>query len=155
MKVRRLLRTPPDAGSKQLAMWHKMKRLTVEQFEYYWQLVEKHNPMFEFKKIKYTAWDPNHWTGLLFKYEGLRHRHDGEAHGIIRVVNPDGDIIEYTCREGKSHGLFRWIKEKLVIVWLKKAGQNVAMLEFSHDFEEKCGHDSKGLLQMSPYSLKL
>ena len=118
-----------------MAMWQRLKPIKLEQFHYYWRIVE---PLHNGKPLTPTTDVLNaefvEWNAVFSNFGGMRHRKYECAHGILRCVNGKGDIYEYTAKKGKSHGLYRWITENGVVIALCREGKFEAMLSFDHRF---------------------
>lgn len=71
----------------------------------------------------------------------MRHIHSRNEHGVCRVVSPTGDIYEYTFKDGKGHGLQRWIYQHQVQVLLFKDGDFLSYFYFDKRFKETVRHD--------------
>ena len=96
---------PKGAGKKQIAIWKMMKPLTKELFLKYWKEVEEVKPMTDLDVATFETWE-NDFGG---RCKGMRHKLSRNEHGISRVITSKGDIYEYTFKDGKGHGLQRWI----------------------------------------------
>ena len=60
--------------------------------------------MIDFSSCQYEEWEEQG------KYRfGMRHKETKKRHGIVRVVEPNGKIYEATYKDGKMHGMYRWI----------------------------------------------
>lgn len=65
---------------------------------------DRKTPMVDLENVKFMKWEdkPN-------VHIGTRHKVTTRPHGIVRTCFPDGVIHEGTYKNGKRHGLFRWI----------------------------------------------
>ena len=71
---------------KSLAIWHKMRPLTVPNFQYFWNLDNPDVLMTDTQKAEFTT-----WTGVFGeKYEGMRVCNTGNMqHGVMRLIDRD------------------------------------------------------------------
>ena len=85
---------------------------------------ESEPPLFD-GNAHFDKWDLKLTTGT-FKVTGMRHNLTKEAHGICRLITPDGTIIMASYREGKQHGLAIYITKTLVSVAFFLKGECVS-----------------------------
>ena len=158
-KVTKMLKTvPSNAGNDQEMFWRRMKPMTVELFQKYWNKAEcgqsvscKPTPLMNFDEAYYSVWDyvGSHSVPIApCTNYGMRHAKSGREHGIVRSVFPGGDILESTYIDGKQHGLSRLISQKGMYMLDEDEDDNVEiefyrndLLEesflFNEDFEEE------------------
>ena len=60
----------------------------------------------------------------------------GQTHGIEREIQPGSQVWEYTCKDGKWHGLFRWISGSKVEIYLHDDVSKIAKLSLNNECEE-------------------
>jgi hypothetical protein len=84
--------------------------------------------MIDIENAKFCRWEdqPNH-------YAGMRHKVTVRLHGIVRTCFPDGVIHEGTYKNGKRHGLFRWVGTDGMGIYLCSGQGIVATLHLGLD----------------------
>ena len=86
-KFTKMLETVPfhgTPGEQQVAMWKKLKPLTVAFFRKYWLKIELTVPMTVTDKTEYQEWKEGKRHSQHFS--GMRHIQTGEFHSIFRVI---------------------------------------------------------------------
>ena len=111
-KLTRLMKSEPEYEGRTTSandVWAQIKPWTPEFLQRYWDLVEtgpeeRRTPMIDLDNAKFVRWEdkPN-------RIAGMRHKVTVRPHGVVRTCFPDGVIHEGTYKNGKRHGLFRWI----------------------------------------------
>ena len=141
VQVASMLASPPE-GAKEacLIIWRSLKPLNIEEMLKFWTLIDKNSSMMDPDNALYAEWDE---YGK--KRFGMRHRSTGTRHGIVRVVEPNGNVYEATYKQGKMHGLYRWITENEIRLQLSFEGVGRALIHFSPDFKELARNDPMGL----------
>ena len=85
-----------------------MQPLSLDEFQYWWQVVDQENPMIDETNVEYK---------VIGNDEGLFKVGTEERYGPIRYV--DYEIItEYTAKDNVFHGLARWIAYNYAYVGL-------------------------------------
>ena len=103
--------------------------------------------MFDKNLAEFEMWE-NDFGG---KCQGMRHKLSKHEHGISRVVTSKGDIYEYTFKDGKGHGLQRWIYGHQVQILLFKEGTYMSYFYFDPNFRQSNRHDPVGhIAELTP-----
>ena len=118
---------PHGASEKVIAMWQKMKPLAIEQFDEF--IKEGDGKAFDPSVADYTVW--NDIDGSYC--EGMRHRHTGRKHGLVRKVNIDGSFSEATWNDGQKIGVRRKIYEDRVHILNRNGLTKITKLVFDRD----------------------
>lgn len=106
--------------------------MSFEEFEKKWKQVDDgEKPTFHADNVEYATWEQ---YGKQFF--GMRRKVTHKRHGVVRIVEPNGPIIEATYKDGALHGLYRRIDKDGVRVQVSKNGRPKAMLDFNSEFEE-------------------
>ena len=109
---------PVGAGPDETALWKNMKPLDATLLGEYWTKATPDKPV-----PNLTTGDCQQWLGTGGKlYTGMVSKKTGKPHGLVRIVHPNGKIIEQTCCDGQAHGLIREISKKKVVVFLYNDG---------------------------------
>ena len=137
-----MLATEPigKAGEAQLAMWRKMIVMTPELFDKYWKLLGATVPMTDSKRAHYKHLNTRKGKVL----QAMRLKNGGGDHGIVRLVNTNGTIIEGTQKDDKGYGISRTIKLDSVVVQLCDKGNIKAHIAFDFSFNETERDDPYG-----------
>ena len=96
-----------------------------------WSLVESVAPITDVNS-QFSAWKADNGS----RYKGMRHTATGKPHGIVRGLSANNDIIECSFKEGKYHGLYRFISDHKVYVALFQEDTRLAYMWFDHNFTE-------------------
>ena len=132
-----MLASAPDRPeNSQTAMWKKMKPMTPDLFKQFWEGGKKlsEQPMTDLKQTEYDEWLDMH--GHAFYGRRTLDENKPKEHGIIRMLELDGNISEETRFEGKPNGLRRWITKDKVHIILYERGNKVGGFSFNYAFEE-------------------
>ena len=122
---------PAEATPEQVEKWFKMRPLSIDLLERYWNYVEDDRegyPMFDVVNARYSEWEESvqiyedeMWSQQTFKYYGMRHEISGQPHGPVRKIDPDGNVYEGCYKAGRAHGLSRDLQpqrgEIALFVW--------------------------------------
>ena len=66
----------------------------------------------------------------------MRDRVFGCPRGVARQIKANGDIFEFTAKDGCFHGLCRWIWGNEVRVSLYSGDEELASFRFDYNLEE-------------------
>ena len=80
--------------------------------------------------VEYAAWE--HYGKTCY---GMRKKLTKKRHGIVRIVEPNGPIIEATYKDGALHGMYRRIDKDGVQMQISENGRPKALLYFNSEFE--------------------
>ena len=105
-------------------------------------MIEKDWNIFDFAEAEYKEWE----DGNKNKCFGMRHIKTKKSHGIVRKVKGNDWIIESTFKNGKPHGLQRWINADMLQITLYHEEKEVAMIMASHGFEQIVNEGDEGAL---------
>ena len=79
-KLTSMLKAEPEAGEKPVALWKKLKPLTPESMQPFWNMVEdKKTPMTDHKNTEFAVWSNEDGVN----YTGMKNASTGEQHGIL------------------------------------------------------------------------
>ena len=108
-----------------------MRRLSVEVFQKFWSQVEKSASLMDARNVAYTERQEGKQSRC-----GLRHQITGLRHGIVRQVKLNGEIVEASFKDGKFHGLQRYVNAKEVIFSLWKDDSEIAYVGLDKKFKK-------------------
>ena len=87
---------PVGAGPDETALWRSMKPLDAMLLGEYWTKATPDKPV-----PNLTTGECQQWLGTGGKlYTGMVSTKTGKPHGLVRIVHPNGKIIEQTCCDG-------------------------------------------------------
>ena len=85
----------------------------------------------------------------------MRHKLTGKRHGVVRTVEPNGSIYEASYKDGRMHGLYRWICDNEIRMQVSHDGQGKAVMHFSPRFQELVRNDPFDLFaKLKPIDLR-
>ena len=99
------IQVTPNANEAAVENWKRLKPLSLQEWENHWQLAEQDGPQENFLNdgaVEYAAWE--HYGKTCY---GMRKKLTKKRHGIVRIVEPNGPIIEATYKDGALHGMYR------------------------------------------------
>ena len=83
-KITEMLQSAPTGVTDDvLMMWQRMKPMSIELFEKYWERVEPNVPLLDVENAEFQHWQDDGW-----RYFGTRHKITGQTHGIVREIQP-------------------------------------------------------------------
>ena len=130
-----LLREPKASFENELAVWRKMRPLTIDDFQTFWERVEADRPLFDVNVAEFMNWQC--WDTDGFRSSGMRHKISKKEYGIVRESCAHGGICEATYKHGQYHGLSRCIQFNEVWIDVWRTNRVVASLCFDSDFKEQ------------------
>jgi hypothetical protein len=150
-RVTRMLRLAPrNANSTCVNLWSQLQPLNVEWLHEYWAMVDQDSPMMDLENCHYDEWEEQGKIRL-----GMRHRITGKRHGIVRTIDPNGTVVEATYKNGRMHGVYRWICDEEIRMQVSQDGQGKAVLHINHEFKELVRNDPFELFsKIQPENLK-
>ena len=137
-----MMATPAfEASEKAQELQKKLKPLSIELMSRLAHKVDR-----DFIVMDPTTTDIDKWEQGGSIYTGLRKRGTEEVHGPIRFIVSGQSIVEATYKANKPHGLYRQIKEDLVMYRFFVHGALKARVRFDAELNEIERIDQEHLL---------
>ena len=129
------------ASAAAMELWKGLRPVDTKLFENIWVKANPEEPVMDLSEVSIKQWSKH---GDL--YHGMKHTETGKAHGIVREINPNGNIHERTYKHGKIHGLNREVHDDIVKVFFYKDGEPLAQFNFDKDNKQTKVTDPDGIL---------
>ena len=139
-QVNKMLSSDPvGASAASLAIWRRIKPLTVAQLKQFWHKFSSQDMLDD--GLEYREWQEGNQ-----KCFGTVNRISGKQHGIVRKVQLNGQIFELTYKDGWQHGMERKVANDKVYIEAYKEGEHRAKLAFNTNFKRTFIRDPDHLL---------
>ena len=132
---------PTGIFLKDINLWKRLKPLTFDQFEHYIAKASPETPQLDLSDTEFKTWREGKIT-----YSGTRLRNTERKHGVVRVIKRNEFIAEATYKDGKFHGLYRFISDSTVKVSLYREDIELAHVQFNSNLRETSRQDSSNYL---------
>ena len=140
---------PTGIFLKDINLWKRLKPLTFDQFEHYIAKASPETPQLDLSDTEFKTWREGKIT-----YRGTRLRNTEKSlsqaakpvrserkHGVVRVIKRNEFIAEATYKDGKFHGLYRFISDSMVKVSLYREDIELAHVQFNSNLRETSRQD--------------